>query len=261
MLLNRLIPVLLLKDGGLVKTRKFADPVYLGDPVNAVKIFNEKCVDELIILDITASLSKSKPQLQLIEEVAGECFMPIAYGGGIRDLEDIRAILSLGVEKVVLNTIFSECPGLVREAADMFGSQSIVVSFDVKRNLFGKTAVYAVGGRRRVSMSPVDYAQFAEDQGAGELFVNSIDRDGSMAGFDLELINEVTHSVKIPTIVCGGAGSLADCKLALNSGASAVAAGSYFVFQGKHRAVLISYPSEEEINKVINVSGEKNANK
>ncbi|MDC7700863.1 AglZ/HisF2 family acetamidino modification protein [Vogesella indigofera] len=243
MLQNRIIPCLLLKGQGLVKTTKFKDPKYVGDPINAIKIFNDKEVDELILLDISATREKRKPNFQLIEEVASECFMPLAYGGGIHTLEDARRILKSGVEKVIFNTAAWKSPEVIRQAVNEFGSQAVVVSIDVKRKLLGRYEVFVECASTGTGQTPVDFAKQMQELGVGELFLNAIDRDGTMTGYDLELISKTLHSVDIPVIVAGGAGSIADFKAAANVGAKAMAAGAMFVFHGPHRAVLITYPT------------------
>lgn len=252
MLATRVIPCLLLSGLGLVKTVKFRDPKYVGDPRNAVKIFNEKEVDELVILDIMATPGKTRPQFDLVREIVSEAFMPVACGGGIRSVEDARVMLQLGVEKVVMNTAAVEDATLARDAAREFGSQSVVVCMDVKRSLLGRHELYTHGGRRKTKLEPVAFAKRMEDTGVGEIVVNSIDRDGTMAGYDLAIIHSVTSAVNIPVIACGGAGILDDFRRAvLEGGASAVAAGSLFVFHGRQRAVLINYPSPEEIRETF----------
>ena len=244
---------MLLKNEGLIKTVKFKQPKYVGDPINAVKIFNEKEVDELIFLDITATIENRRPPLGLISQIASECFMPFCYGGGISSVEDIAELFKLGVEKVSINTQAVVNPLLIREAAELFGSQSIVVSIDVKKNLFGKNRVFTHGGRKSTNRDPVDFAVQMEEAGAGEIFLNSIDRDGTMQGYDLELIKQIAASVGIPVIACGGAGRLDDFADAIKkAGASAVSAGSFFVFQGSHRAVLITYPPVNELERRLN---------
>jgi cyclase len=244
----RVLPCLLLRGLGLVKTVKFRDPTYLGDPRNAVRIFNEREVDELIILDICATPKNLSPNFELIREIASEAFMPVAYGGGIRSIEDAQRILSLGVEKIVVNTQAVEDPAFVRQAAQLFGNQSVVVCMDVKRDIWGRQAVHTHGGRKRSRFTPVAFAQEMEAMGAGEIVVNSIDRDGTMQGYDIDLIRSVTQKVNVPVMACGGAGKLDDCVRAVREGgASAVAAGSMFVFYGEHRAVLISYPTQETL--------------
>ena len=252
MLKTRVIPCLLLKGQGLVKTVKFKNPKYVGDPINAVKIFNDKEVDELIFLDIEATVEGRRPPIKLISEIASECFMPLSYGGGLRDLDDIKIIFNLGVEKVIINSYAIENPDFVREASRRYGNQSIVVAVDVKRNSFGKYEIFSFGGRKKTKLSLVDHVKEMERLGAGEIFLNSIDRDGTMEGYDIEMIKKVTDTVSIPAIASGGAGKIVDLADAVKkAGASAVAAGSMFVFHGKHRAVLITYPSIEELEKVL----------
>jgi cyclase len=241
-----------LKGTGLVKTVRFKEPKYVGDPRNAVKIFNEKEVDELVVLDIKATTEGGRPRFELIREIVSEAFMPVAYGGGIRTLEDARAVLSLGVEKIVLNSHAIENPAFVREAGESFGSQSVMVCIDVKRGFFGKYEVFSHGGTRGWKIDPVTFARTMERMGAGELIVNSIDRDGTMAGYDLELVKAVAGAVKVPVIACGGAGTVEDFgKAVAQGGASAVAAGSMFVFHGRHRAVLISYPDPGTLKRIF----------
>jgi len=247
----RVIPCLLLKNRGLVKTVKFKDPTYLGDPVNIVKIFNEKEVDEIVLLDITATLENRGPNFKYLSEIASECFMPVGYGGGIRTIDDAAAIFNLGFEKIIINTCAVDSPEFIELASARFGSQSVVVSIDVKKSMFGKYEVYTRSGSRRARLDPVEMAQQVERMGAGELILNSIDRDGTMSGYDLDLINRVSSSVNIPIVACGGAARLDDFSDAVRQGASAVAAGSMFVFQGKHRAVLITYPPPEALRSLI----------
>ncbi len=256
MLRTRVIPCLLLKNRGLVKTVQFRDPKYLGDPINIVKIFNDKEVDELLFLDITASAENSKPPIELLSKIAGECFMPLGYGGGIRNLQDIKELFSIGIEKVTLNTYAVENPDFVREAADFFGSQSIVVSMDVKKSFWGKYELFTHGGRKGTRKDPVTFAVFMEKMGAGELIVNSIDRDGTMQGYDIDLIKKVSEAVGIPVIASGGAGKIEDFVQAVHEGgASAVAAGSFFVFHGPHRAVLINVPTPYELERALGQDG------
>ena len=251
MAIIRIIPVLLLKNSGLVKTRQFKDPKYIGDPINAVKIFNEKEVDEIIFLDILATAEKKTIQLQLLEQIAGECFMPLSYGGGIKNLEDIRQVLQIGVEKVILNTAAVENMSLVKDAVDKFGSSTICISIDVKKNFWGKYEVYTHGGKINTRLDPLQVAIDADKAGAGELMITSIDQEGTSKGYDLSLIKNITDNVSVPVIASGGAGSIQDLqKAVIETGVSAVAAGSMFVFQGKHRAVLITYPSADELQKI-----------
>lgn len=243
----RVIPTLLLKDGGLVKGAKFKDHKYVGDPINAVKIFNDKEVDELILLDLSARASGQGPNLAAITEIAGEAFMPLGYGGGITRLEEVKKLIAAGVEKVILNTSAFENPQLIREVADYAGSQSVVVSIDVKKNIWGKNKVFVQNGSRNTQQDPVTYARQAAAAGAGELMLMNIDREGSFSGYERTLLQEVCAAVDIPVIAAGGAGSLGDFAQAIQAGASAVAAGSFFVFQRPHNAVLISYPAYTDL--------------
>lgn len=251
MLRKRLIPCLLLQNEGLVKTQKFSQPKYVGDPINAIRIFNEKEVDELVLLDIGASRSKSKPKFELIEQIAGECFMPLAYGGGVGSLEDAKTLFSLGVEKVCLQTAVLENPKLLRQISERFGRQSVVASVDVKKNWLGKKGLYSSAQGKIVSKYYLSHLQSLVDAGAGEIFLNSVDRDGMTVGLDEELIREVTQTVSVPVIASGGVGTLHDVVRGYKAGASAVAAGSFFVFHGEHRAVLITYPTPKEMDKVF----------
>lgn len=260
MLNNRIIPCLLLKNQGLVKTLKFKEPKYIGDPINAVNIFNDKEVDELVFLDITATVERKGPSFKMLEEIASECFMPLGYGGGICSLEDMKQIFSLGVEKVIINSHAFENPGLIKEAADTFGSQSIVVSIDVKKSLFGKYEVYTRSGTYNTKIDPVTYARQMETMGAGEILLNSIDRDGMMTGYDIALLQKVAQALSVPLVACGGAGKIEHLAEAVTMGhASAVAAGSMFVFHGKHKAVLISYPTTAEISAILKDQEQVNA--
>ena len=247
----RVIPVLLIHNRGLIKSVKFKNYKYVGDPINAVRIFNEKEVDELAILDIDASRENREPDIPRIEEIVSEAFMPIAYGGGITTVDQVKRILSVGVEKVILNREAFRNPALISEIAKQYGSQSVVVSIDYKKNLFGKPFVYIENGKTSTGMDPVTFAKKMEEAGAGEILLNSIERDGTFTGYDLEMIEKISHSVHIPMIAVGGASNLADFKRAVQYGASAVSAGSLFVFQRPHRAVLISYPSQEELEKHV----------
>jgi len=248
---TRVIPVLLLDQKGFYKTHKFKDSKYLGDPINILRIFNDKEVDEICVLDIGATSSGRGPQMNYLGEFTSECFMPLAYGGGITRMDQIRKLFKIGVEKCILNTAFHEDLGLVESAAAEFGSQSIVISIDVKKKLFGKGEVYSQNGKCRTGFSAVDCARRAESLGAGEILLNSIDRDGTMNGYDLDLAEEVCAAVSVPVILCGGAGSIEDFKDAVRVGASAVAAGSFFVFQGQHRAVLINMPDNQILEREL----------
>jgi imidazole glycerol-phosphate synthase subunit HisF len=237
----RIIPVLLLSDGGLVKTVKFAKRRYVGDPINAVRIFNDKEVDELILLDIDATPEGREPHFTDIENVLSEAFMPVGYGGGITSMRQIERLFTLGVEKVVLNSVLADHPQLLTDASRAFGSQSIVASMDVKRDIWGRQHAYTHGGKRKLSGQPTDLLQEWERLGAGEIVLNSIERDGTRQGLDLEFIEKAASAVQVPVVAMGGAGSADHLVAALRAGASAVGAGSMFVFHGVHQAVLISY--------------------
>lgn len=239
----RVLPTLTITSRKLVKTTRFKDPSYVGDPINALKIFNEKRVDELCILDITAS----EPDLEYIKMLTGECFMPLAYGGGITTVDQAKKILAAGVEKVVLGRAACQNPVLVKELASVVGSQSVVVSVDVKKNWLGKQKVYIKSGNEDTGMGPVEYALKMQNLGAGELLLQTISNDGTQSGYNLELIQDVSKSITVPLIASGGAASVEDFLLAVQAGASAVAAGAMFVYKGPHKAVLINYPDEQQL--------------
>lgn len=248
----RVIPVLLLKNLGLVKSVKFKDYKYIGDPINAVKLFNDLRADELVFLDILASKEKRTIQLDFVQKVGDECNMPFSVGGGIRTLSDIKQILNTGAEKVIINTYAAERPDFIKEASMEFGSSTIVVSIDVKKSLFGKENTYVLGGSKSTNYNPVEFAKLMEEKGAGELIINSIDKDGTMEGYDLNLVKKISESVTIPVIACGGAGTYAHLSEGIrNSYASAVAAGSMFVYHGPRKAVLINYPSKADLQKIF----------
>jgi len=252
MLKKRVIPCLLLRGAGLVKTVRFKDPKYVGDPINAIRIFNDKEVDELVLLDITATREGRGPSFSVIEEVASECFMPLAYGGGIRTVEEARRILKLGVEKIVLNTIAWRDVAVLTAASEEFGAQAIVASIDVRRGMLGKYEVVVESAAKRTGVDPVTYARRLEAAGAGEILLTSVDRDGTMQGYDVDLIARVSAAVQVPVIASGGAGSLHDFRIATHEGgAAAVAAGAMFVFHGPHRAVLITYPGRTELEAAL----------
>lgn len=255
MIRPRLIPVLLLDDGGLVKTRRFAEPLYVGDPINAVRIFNDKQVDELVLLDRSATPRGQGPALALLERIAGEAFMPMAYGGGVDSCEWVTRLIRAGFEKVVLNSAAFRDPALIRAAADAVGSQSVLVAIDVRRSVFGRYEVVTRGGRVKTGLDPRKAADLAVAHGAGELILTGIDREGMQQGYDTDLIRLVAASAPVPVVAHGGAGSLADCQAALEAGASAAAASSLFVLHGRHRAVLISYPSEADRRQLIDEGG------
>ena len=251
MLRTRVIPCLLLKNGGLVKTVKFKDPTYVGDPINAVRIFNEKEVDELVFLDIGATPAGKGPNFALLADIASEAFMPFGYGGGITRIDEVKRLYALGVEKVIINSTAAQTPGLITEAAAMAGSSSVVASIDVRRKWTGNYTVWTHSGERNARREPGEYAQEMERLGAGEILLNSIDRDGTMSGYDLELIARVADAVRVPVVAVGGAGELAHFREAVDRGASAVGAGSMFVFHGRHRAVLITYPEYARLEKLF----------
>jgi cyclase len=245
----RVIPCLLVSGNGLVKTKKYKDAVYLGDPVNAVRIFSEKEADEIVILDIDASREGREPNYELIAEMAGEAFMPVAYGGGVRSLEQIRRLIRSGVEKVVINTLATESTDTIRAAVEVFGSQAIVGAVDVRRKFFGGYAVVAKSATVETRLNLPQHIESLVQAGIGELFINDVERDGTMAGYDLALVRSVAQA-PVPVVVCGGAGTLEHLRQAVHEGgASAVAAGSMFVFHGKHRAVLINYPKATDLEK------------
>lgn len=252
MLKIRVIPCLLLSNGGLVKTVKFSKPKYIGDPINAVRIFNEKEVDELVFLDIDATKNNSGPNFELLEKISSEAFMPFSYGGGIKSLDQVKKIFALGVEKVVINSAAIEDDKFIASIAKTAGSSSVVVSIDVHQNIFGKYVIKYRSGKRNSKLNLIDYVKTVEDSGAGEIILNSINRDGLMNGYDLRSLKLVTDAVNIPVVPIGGAGSLTDMRDAINCGASAVSAGSFFVFHGVHKAVLITYPQYEAMEAIFN---------
>lgn len=252
MLRSRIIPCLLVRDKGLVKTVNFKNPKYVGDPINAVKIFNEKLVDELIVLDIDASRDKREPDYKMIENLATECRMPFCYGGGIKTVEQAVRISNLGVEKIALSSAAIETPELISDIAAAIGRQSVVVVFDVRKTLFGNYDAYLLNGNKRVKEDLLFLVKQAEYSGAGEIVINSIDRDGKMTGYDEKLIRLVRNAIDIPLTVLGGAGSLDDIKKVIHEHkVIGVAAGSLFVFKGVYKAVLINYPSVAE-KKLLN---------
>lgn len=251
MLRSRIIPCLLVHNKGLVKTVKFSDPKYVGDPINAVKIFNEKEVDELIVLDIDATVQHREPDYVLIEKLAVECRMPLCYGGGIKTVAQAARIIQLGVEKIALSSAIIENPCLVASIAQVVGTQSVVAVLDVKKNLFGSYALYTQNGLQKSPKQLVSYINELEQFGIGEIVVNAIDRDGTMKGYDRELINIVRSTVDVPITALGGAGSINDLKELIGEHKIiGAAAGSLFVFKGVYKAVLINYPSPGEIVEI-----------
>jgi imidazole glycerol-phosphate synthase subunit HisF len=251
LLKHRVIPALLLRDGGLVKTRRFKDARYVGDPINAIRIFNDKEVDELLVLDIVASKRGQEPDYAMIELFSGECFMPLCYGGGVRSVEQAARIFDLGVEKICLQSGALNDLALISRIAERFGSQSVVVSVDVKRNWLKRPELYDSRLGKVHKLAWIDFAQQAVAAGAGEVLLNAVDRDGEMQGMDLELIRQASTALAVPLIALGGVGNMHDLKAAVNVGASAVAAGAFFVFHGPHRAVLITYPLYQELEVLL----------
>jgi cyclase len=240
---------------GLVKTIGFKRPVYLGDPINTVKIFNDKQVDELVLLDIDATAQGREPDYAYLESIASQCFMPLGYGGGVTSAEQVRRLLNLGIEKVVINAAAVNHPDLIAEVAQLVGGQSVVVSIDVKKTWRGRYEVRTHNGKKSTGLDPAEHAAACEKLGAGEILLNSVERDGLMAGYDIALIKTVASRVSIPLVACGGAGKIDDFGVAVHEGgASAVAAGSLFVFSGPHKAVLINFPSQADLHRVLDAS-------
>ena len=253
MMRPRIIPCLLVHNGGLVKTVKFSAHKYVGDPLNAVRIFNEKQVDELIVIDIDATVLGKEPNYRLIAELAGECRMPLCYGGGVKTPEQVEKIISLGVEKVAISSAAINSPDLIKLSAARVGSQSIVVAIDVKKvGIFNKYEIFTHNGCNPTGINPVDFAKVSESMGAGEILVNSINCDGVMKGYDHALVELVHDAVRLPISVVGGCGSFNDIELLIQRfGVIGAAAGSFFIFKGKYRAVLIQYPTASEKNKIF----------
>ena len=246
MVLRRVIPCILYSNDGLYKTVKYKKKEFVGDPINTIRLFNDLKVDELIMLDIEASRFNRGPNLELVKQVSSECFMPLCYGGGITSVSDAEAVFSLGVEKICLNTQPLNDLSLIKELSDLFGSQSIAVSVDVGKNIFGNRKVYSHLRKKYLDLNLLDYVREAERAGAGEIFLSSIHLEGTRLGFDLQTIAEVAKSVDIPIVANGGGGDIAHFSQAFESGASAVCCGTKFTYQAPHKAVLISYLSEEE---------------
>lgn len=256
MLRPRIIPCLLIKNNGLVKTVRFSAPKYVGDPINAVRIFNEKEVDELMVVDIDATVENREPNYALIANLASECRMPLCYGGGVRTAEQVERIVRLGVEKVAISAAATRTPDLISEAATRVGSQSIVVVMDVKKSgLLRRYEIRTHNGTQGTGLDPAAFACRAEELGAGEVVVNAIDCDGDMTGYDLDLASRVRAATTLPLSVIGGAGSSDDIRnLIQKFGIIGAAAGSLFVFKGKYRAVLINYPSPEQKETLTRVA-------
>ncbi|WP_347901350.1 AglZ/HisF2 family acetamidino modification protein [Pseudomonas purpurea] len=253
MLRPRVIPCLLIQDGGLVKTVKFKEPKYVGDPINAVKIFNEKEADELIVVDIDATVHGVEPNYKQIAKLAAECRMPLCYGGGVRTAEQAKRIIALGVEKVAISSAAIANPGLIAEIAEEIGRQSVVVVLDYKRRMLSKVCdVWTHNGTRNTKRNVLEVAQELEKLGAGEIVLNSIENDGRMKGYDVALAIELRKAVRLPITILGGGGSLDDMRSVVEAcGVVGVAAGSFFVFKGSYRAVLISYPTAQQKEEII----------
>lgn len=255
MLRPRIIPSLLIQDNGLVKTVNFKNPKYVGDPINAVKIFNEKEVDELAIFDIDATVKGLEPNYSLIERLANQSMMPLCYGGGVKSVEQAQRIFSLGIEKIALSSSVLQNPGLITEISERVGAQSVIVVLDVKKKMLGGYEVYTHNGKKGTGINPFKFVEEAQKLGAGEIVINSIDKDGVMKGYDLDLIAKVREKITLPMTVLGGAGSLGDIEKVIDKhGVIGVAAGSLFVFKGPYKAVLISYPSQIEKNKIFKIN-------
>jgi len=249
MFFPRVIPTLLLKDNALVKTKKFKNENYIGDPINAVKIFNEKEVDEIIFLDISATKNWQQPNFEILEKISSECFMPLAYGGGINKIEHVKKIFRIGVEKIIINSAAVDNYDFLREIIDFVGSQSVIISIDVKKTIFNKYKVYSHLLGKNIKTELLDLLEILNDIEVGEIFINSVDRDGMMNGYDIELLSLVSSNIDMPLVACGGAGNVDHLKQGLKlGGAHAVSAGSLFVYHGKHNAVLINYLDKQQLD-------------
>jgi len=251
MLRNRVIPALLLNQTGLVKTTQYKNPKYVGDPINVIRIFNDKEVDELLLLDIYASKEKRQPNYNLIKELAGECYMPMTYGGGISNFEQADKIFSCGVEKICLQSAVIYNPSFISDLAKHFGTQSIMISVDVKKNSFGQPSFFHASEEKILELDLLSLIKKFVDSGAGEILLNVVDKEGTLSGPDLNLIQRISQLIEVPLIAAGGIASLADIKAAVDAGASAVAAGAFFVYYGPHKAVLITYPKYSELEKLL----------
>ncbi|WP_413581367.1 AglZ/HisF2 family acetamidino modification protein [Bdellovibrio sp. HCB288] len=249
---TRVIPCLLLKGDSLVKSVKFKDYRYIGDPINTVRIFNELEVDELVFLDITASKESRSPNFKLLENIASECFMPLAYGGGLRTLSDVRTIFNIGFEKVVINSAAFSNPDLIPEIVEIYGSQAVVGSIDYKSNIFKRFHVYSNGGSKKQDPSPKEWASHLETKGVGEILLTSIERDGTWNGYDIKMVKEISQSLSVPLIANGGAGTVEHLgEVVKMGGASAVAVGSMVVYQKKDMGVLVNFPDKNKLKDVL----------
>jgi cyclase len=246
----RVIPVLLLQNGKLVKTYRFKQVKYVGDPINAVKIFNEKEVDELILLDIGCSIYGVEPNYEIIHKIVSEAFMPIGYGGGITNVDQAKRIFDLGIEKVILNTSLQKNTELVTQISSIYGSSSVIACIDYRKNFFGKYKVHFKSGNIKSKYNPIDWAIKLQELGVGEIFLNNIDLEGTYSGYDYDLLSNISSKVSVPIVISGGASSTDDFKRAVVAGASGMAVGSMFIYKRPHNAVLISYPSNDEIKQI-----------
>lgn len=251
MLRKRVIPCLLMDGGRLIKTYKFQKPKYVGDPINAIRIFNDKEVDELILIDINASKNKTEPDFKLLEKISSECFMPLCYGGGINNIDQAKALFNIGIEKICIQTEFIRNPSFVKELSAQFGSQSIVVSVDIKKDFFRNYKVYSSVDRKLLKIPLIEHLKQIELLGAGEILMSSVDNEGTMSGMDTNLIKIGKKASSLPIIANTGVGSLDHIKEGFEAGAHAIAVGSFFVFHGPHKAVLITYPNPNEFNNEI----------
>jgi imidazole glycerol-phosphate synthase subunit HisF len=253
MLFNRVIPCLLINNQGLVKTIKFKNERYIGDPINAVKLFNDKEVDEIILLDIGVTSKNQEPNYALIEEIASECFIPLCYGGGVKSISQMHKIYALGVEKISLSSKAINDMNFIKEAVNIFGSQSVVVTLDYKKTFFGKKTIYICNGKTKTKFTLEEYVNILNEVGVGEIVLNSIDNDGTMLGYDKELIKTVSKRTKIPIVALGGAGNLNDMiEIIKEANITAAAAGSLFVYHGKLKGILINYPKFDDIQSMMN---------
>jgi cyclase len=259
MLRPRIIPSLLIQDNGLVKTVNFKAPKYVGDPINAVKIFNEKEVDELAVFDIDATVLGKEPNYSLIERLANQSMMPLCYGGGVKNVGQAQKIFSFGIEKIALSSSIISNPNLITQIADRVGGQSVIVVLDIKKKLLGGYEIYTHNGKKATGLNPLKFVEEAQKLGAGEIIINSIDKDGMMKGYDLELIAKIRERITLPLTVLGGAGSLNDIEKVIDAhGVIGVAAGSLFVFKGPYKAVLINYPTQIEKEKIFKIKINEN---
>jgi cyclase len=247
----RIIPVLLLNNGYLVKSQSFKDYHYIGDPLNAVRIFNELMADELVFLDIAATKNNRVISLDIIKDIGEEANMPFSVGGGIRELSQIKEIISAGAEKVIIGSYAVSNPDFVKQASGEFGASTITVCIDVKKKMFGKEQVWSINGTKASGFDPLEFAQLMEASGAGEIIIQSIEKDGKMKGYDLNLIKKISENVNIPTVALGGAGTLDDLKKAYaDANATGLAAGSLFVYYGQNKGVLINYPEKQDVELI-----------